>query len=90
MSLSPRPPRDLPLLAMAAAALLIGFVLALESRRVGDLERRSRIAQNKHTELEQQLRNRTVQLDGALETITELKGGQPASRPEPEPEPAAD
>jgi hypothetical protein len=63
---------DLALIALLV--LVVGLELIIHSRRVAQLDEQRRIDHNMRAELEEQLETRRVQLDGALEKITELKG----------------
>jgi hypothetical protein len=68
---------DLALLALLV--LVVGLELIIHSRRVAQLDEQRRIDHNMRAELEEQLETRRVQLDGALEKITELKGDDGAA-----------
>lgn len=80
--MSPRPQRN-PTLAIVAALLgVIALAVLVEARKAGEGDEQRRIEHNRRLELEDQLATRSAQLNGALEKITEIKGGQPASNGE--------
>jgi hypothetical protein len=74
---SPRARHD-PSLALAGLALMVwGFVIIQASRRVAEADEKHRVGRNRLLELEEQLETRRLQLDGALEKITELQNATP-------------
>jgi len=76
---SPLPSRDPALVAVGVGLLLLAVVVLVEARKLGELETRRRLERSRRAELEERLAVRSQQLDGALERIVEIKGGQPAS-----------
>lgn len=76
--MSPREPRDFNLMITALAVVLIAAALIVDSRRVGRIQQERRIERNRVLQLEEDLEKSRRSLDGALEKITELQGGQPA------------
>lgn len=73
---------QISLLLLAASLCLAILTLSQLERNVNRLDELRRIERNRAIEAQDELRKRSEQLDGALETITELKGGQPASASE--------
>jgi len=71
--MNPHARLDGSLALLGALLLVVALELIIESRRMAQLEVDRRISRNRELELEEQLEVRRVQLDGALEKITELK-----------------
>jgi len=69
-------------MGVAMALGVIALAVLVEARRAGEGDEQRRIERNRRFELEEQLATRSAQLNGALEKITEIKGGQPASNGE--------
>lgn len=78
--MSPQPHSSV-LPAVVLALALIGFVILAENRKLAEDHDRLRVERSRRRELEQQLETRRVQLDGALEKITELSGPRPGASP---------
>ncbi len=75
--MSPHPRNPLPMTALALVVLAL--VVLIENRHLSETDDQRRVERNRRRELEGQLQTRDQQLNGALEKITELKGGQPVS-----------
>ncbi len=77
--MGPRPQRNQALVGVGLGLLLLALVVLMESRKLGELEERRSLERRRRVDLEERLAVRNQQLDGALERITEIKGGQPTS-----------
>lgn len=69
-------------MGIGVALALLALVVLMEARKAGEGDEQRRIERNRRLELEEQLETRNAQLNGALEKITEIKGGQPGSNGE--------
>lgn len=80
--MNPRPQRNPTLVIVGALLGLLALAVLMEARKAGEGDEQRRIERNRRLELEEQLETRNAQLNGALEKITEIKGGQPGSNGE--------
>lgn len=76
--MSSQPQRD-PVLHAAALFLgLIALAVLVQARRIAEQRESVGIERSRRLELEERLRTRERQLDGALGKISELKADEPA------------